>query len=150
MSDARKILRKIVANAYDDTAAAGESFDLDLIREVVRSEASTAALGDQLLDMAINDAVSYVDDSRRSRAEQAEMFGDLDRVLAVGEGVRRRKGSCGAREYAAHMTIVSANVASVTAAAAREQQEYARLLPYLSAEMTVEQAVTAIKAEGDA
>lgn len=143
MSDARKILRKIVANAYDDTAAGGDAFDLDTIRDMVRHEAAHASLGDQILDMAINDAVSYVDQSRRDDREEAGLFGDLDQVLATGEGVRRRKGSCTAGDYAKHMAIVSANAAAVTAAAARKQAEYARVLPYLNDGLTFEEAAAA-------
>lgn len=147
MSDARKILRKIAANAYDDTAAAGERFDLDLIQHLIRDEAASANLGEQILDMAIADAVRYVDESRRDRGEPAGLFGDLDRVLATGDGLRRRKGSCGADDYAKHMAIVTANAAAVTAAAAQEQAEYARLLPYLTAGQTVEEAVGSWRAD---
>lgn len=147
MSDARKILRKIVANAYDDTAAGGDTFDLDAIREQVRHEAANASLGDQILDMAINDAVGYVDQSRRDEREDAGLFGDLDQVLATGDGVRRHKGSCRADDFAKHMAIVTANAAAVTAAASRKQAEYARVLPYLNDGMTFEEAAAAWRAD---
>lgn len=147
MSDAKKILRKIAANIYDDHAAGGHQFDLDLVRDRVGAEAANASLGDQLLEMAVNDAVTYVDDNRRTRPEQAEMFGDFDRVLAIGDGRRRRKGSCDRADLAAHIAIVSANVAAVTAAAAKEQSEYAQLLPYLTDGTTYEEAVAAWRAE---
>lgn len=143
MSDARKILRKIAANQYDDTAASGERFDLELVRQQIRQEAAHAALGDELLDMAIADAVRYVDDNRRDAADTPGMFGDFDAVVAIGDGTRRRKGSCTADDMAKHMAIITANVASVTAAAAAKQAEYARLLPYLTADMTYEEAAAA-------
>lgn len=143
MSDARKILRKITANAYDDVAGSGERFDLEAIKHLIRHEAANAALGDDLLDMAIADAVRHVDDSRREAIDAPGLFGDFDAVVAIGDGSRRRKGSCTADDMAKHMAIIAANVASVTSAAAKRQGEYARLLPYMTAGMTYEEAAAA-------
>lgn len=147
MSDAKKILRKIAADAYDVVAEGGDEFDLDFIRSLVVNDETARSLGQQLLEVAADHAVKSIDESRRSRPEQTEMFGDMDRVLAIGEGRRRRKGTCGARDYSAHMQIVATNAALVSAAAAREQEEYARLLPHLTAGLTVAEAVAAIKEE---
>lgn len=147
MSDARKLLRKIAAEMYDQVAENGDEFDLDFVRSLVVSDEAALGLGKQLLEVAAEAAVDYVDQSRRSRPEQTEMFGDMDRVLAIGDGRRKRKGSCKAEDYAAHMQIVAANVASVTAAAAREQDEYARLLPYLARGMNGDEAAAAWRAD---
>lgn len=147
VSDAKKILRKIVANAYDDTAASGERFDLDLIADLIRAEASTAQLGDELLDMAISDAVRYVDESRREATDEPSLFGDFDAVVAIGDGTRRRKGSCDAADMAKHIAIISANAAAVSTAAAKKQAEYARLLPYLNDGQTYEQAAASWRAD---
>lgn len=145
MSEAKKILFKIAAEAYDTLAGNGEEFDLDFVRSLVVSDKTALSLGKQLLEVAADAAVKSVDDSRRSRPEQAALFDDLDRVLAIGDGRRKRKAACGARDYAAHMLIVATNVATVTAAAAREQQEYAQLLPHLTAGKNVAEAVKAIR-----
>lgn len=146
MSDpGKRILRKIAAEAYDAIADQGHEFDLDYIRELVIADPAIGTLGDALLEAAAEAAVAYVDESRRNRSEQEELFGDLDGVLAIGDGRRRRKGSCTMADYAAHMQIIAANAAAVASATARKQEEFAQLLPYLSAGDTVEQAVAKIR-----
>jgi hypothetical protein len=147
VSDARRILRKIAAEAYDVVAESGEEFELDFVQSLVASDEAARSLGQQLLEVAVEAAVRSVDESRRSRPEQGDLFSDLDRVLAIGDGRRKRKGACLARDYVAHMQIVAVNAALVASAAAREQEEYARLLPHLAAGLTVAEAVEVIKGE---
>lgn len=142
--EATKQLRKIAAEFYDNTSGAGDTFDLAAVIDMVERDRTAASLGRALLRAAADAAVRYVDDQRRDRPEtQGKLFDDLERVLAIGDGQRRRKGNCTARDMAQHIAIITANAAAVTAAAARDQQEYALLLPFLAQGMTVEQAVEA-------
>jgi hypothetical protein len=140
--EAGKLLRKIAAELYDQSVGSGDRFDLSAVMDQVERTSAARTLTSQLLRTAIEHAVKAVDEQRRDRSDaQGQLFGDLERVLAIGDGVRRRKGSCDADDYAKHITIVIDNAAKVTAAAAKEQREYSLLLPFFAQGLTVEQAV---------
>jgi hypothetical protein len=142
VDEAGRLLRKIASELYDQSAGSGDRFDLTAIMDRLERDQSVAALGRQLVRTAIEAAVRSVDEQRRDRPEdQGRLFGDLDRVLAIGDGVRRRKGSCDGDDYAKHIAIIAHNAAKVASAAAKEQNEYALLLPYFAQGLTVEQAV---------
>jgi hypothetical protein len=132
-----------VADVYAAQKGAGSAFTIDDI-----TAAAIASVPPQdteaLVHAAVKAAVRRIDDRQTARPPQATLWDDLDRVLVIGPGLRRRKGSCNADNMAAHIEIVTTNRDAVVAAADVEIAEYRDLVPHLVAGLTVDQAAAAI------
>lgn len=143
---ATTLLRKIAAEVYDESAA-GKRFTLDQVVCAVLASPAVEGLGAQLAEAAAWAAVKYVDESRTARVDSSSLFEDMDRVIALGEGNRRRKGACRKVDMAEHVRIVAENAHRAMAAAKAEAEELDILAPFFSEpETTVEQAVASYKA----
>ena len=141
MADTRTLLRKIVAEAYDVLAESGASFSIEQVVAAARPEA--VDLGDVLLDEAVWSTARRIDKDRTTRQENATLWGDLDRVVVVGENRRRRKGSCTLRDLNLNLAMKRENARRVTAALAIDESEYEALAPLMEdPKVTVDQAVT--------
>ena len=146
MNEDRALLKKLAAEHYDGLAATGGSFLLADVEATLRRDGMLANLGDALVAEAVHRVVQSIDADRR-RSEQASMFGDGDQVLALASTERRRRGSCRRKELVQHLTHVQANASKVAAAAAREQEEFELLDPYLLRGLTHAEAVAAYAAD---
>lgn len=147
MAEPSKLLAKIVAETYDAMVASGEHINLADVVALVAQDPALEGRSRDFFIAAVDGAVKKIDDRRRQPPEQPSLLGDFDQVLALGEGVRRRRGSCDRDDIAAHMTLVMENASRVAEAASREQKRYALLLPYLNEGLTYEQAAARYEAE---
>lgn len=140
-NSATVLLRKIAAEVYEQVAS-DAGFTLDQVVEAVTMSPSIEHLGDQLVEAAAWAAVKYVDERRTARPEGGTLFDDLERVIALGDGKRKRKGACKQDEIAEHVRIVAENASRAMAAANAEQEEFNLLAPFFSTKAsTVDRAV---------
>lgn len=147
MTEDRTLFRKLLRDHYEKFVAAGADFDLKDVAAAALADPGIADLRDALHDEACRSGIKTIDQERRKRDEQLALFGDPDQVVALPDGKRRRKGSCGVREITDHLAFVTTNAANVNQAAAREQREASLLMPYLADGATWEQAALAYAAD---
>lgn len=149
MNHAEQQIRKLAIELYEKALADGDRFTLaELIERLIADLVSRWSSEDrsvlaELIEISAREAVEYVDKQRTKPPEQATLSDDLDRAIKVGDAERRVRRRMGNREWSQHLAYVNDNAAKVTAAAARENQRYAALAPYLESGMDTEQAFAA-------
>lgn len=129
MPKKNQLLTKIVTEAYDTCAETGDEFIVADVIERVMVDPTLASCADEILAAAVSGAVKTLD-QKRTKSEALGLFGDVDQVVALGEGKRRRRGSLRATDTLAHLALIEANESQVIAAADRERERIALVLPY--------------------
>ena len=125
----RKLLRKLIAEHYAEAAA--NNFSLDEVKVSLRSDAVLPTLFAAMADDWLDKAVAAYDAEQTRSESQGSLFGDDDRVIALPNGRRQRRGTLQLRQVQQHLAYVDENAAKVAAAADREHLAYGLLEPWL-------------------
>lgn len=142
-ADITKRIKLRAADLYDDHLDRGEPFTVADV---------TAALAEELVGtddlrflayLAADSAIQAVDKQRTTAPPQASLFDVLDQAVAVSDGQRVARRNMTALDWSAHLGHVAENAARINASAARENQRFAALAPYLRGDVTTEQALKA-------
>lgn len=140
----RKIARECYDRVLDET---GGRCNVEDIADEVREEIRAQEVGDDILDDFVEGLVKAEDDRRASRADSGQLdllTGDeeaLDAVWRTGGGNRVQVRHATRVDGYARLGIRAENVAHVNAAFAKDQQQFAQLIPYLTDDtITITQA----------
>lgn len=150
--------RKIAAECYERVLReAGGRCDKEDVRDAIVAEILAQGIGDDIVDDFV-DGLLATEDARRTKSTEAgqlnlftEEDASLDEVLALGGGERVMKRYATRADWYANLALRARNVAQVTAAFTRAQEQIARLMPYLTDEtVTTEEALRLWRADNAA
>lgn len=142
-ADITKRIKLRAADLYDDHLDRGEPFTVADLTALLAEELADSDDLRHLAYLAADSAVQAVDAQRTKAEPQASLFDLLDQAVAVGNGQRLARRNMTALDWSAHLQHVAENAARVNASAARENQRFAELAPYLTNDATTEQAIKA-------
>lgn len=145
-ADLHKKIRQRAADLYDDLLDRGEPFTVLDVTEALATELSNGDDLGRLAYLAADSAVQSVDKQRTTAPPQTSLFDLLDQAVPVAFGQRVARRSMRMDDWTAHLTHVADNAARVNASAARENQRFTELAPYLANDATTEQAIKAWQA----
>lgn len=142
-------LTKLAASHYDAALARGEYFTVIDVAETLTddllhrfSDADRSVTRD-LIALTASDAAKRVDDARTTPDPQTPLIDSLDRPVPVAEGKRVARGRMTVGDWSAHLAHIAANAARVNTNAAKENQRFTALAPYLTGDTATEQAIAA-------
>lgn len=142
-ADITKRIKLRAADLYDDHLDRSEPFTIADLTEALAAELAGSDDLAFLAYMAADSAVQAVDKQRTKAEPQSSLFDLLDKAVAVGNGQRLARRSMQMKDWAAHLTHVAENASRVNASAAKENQRFSELAPYLANDATTEDAVKA-------
>jgi hypothetical protein len=139
--------RKIAAECYARVLReAGGRCDKEDVRDAIVQEILAQSIGDDIVDDFV-DGLLDAEDAKRTKSSEAgqlDLFSgedaSLDDVLALGGGERVLKRYATRADWYAHLALSARNVARVTEAFVRKQEQIAKLMPFLVDETVTTEA----------